>query len=168
LYDPETGLVRFGARDYDAFAGRWTSKEPIGFEGGDVNLYRYVNSDPVNFVDPEGKLAIVFIIPLILSEKAIEAGIGIILGYIIGNEVADICYLKPKPGSKPKTVPPGTRPIDQVIKDKEDLHKIKDGVEAGPRDWTGITSDGNVITGDQNGNPIKHGPYKNYLPKGRS
>lgn len=55
LYDPETGLVRFGARDYDAYAGRWTSKDPIGFEGGDVNLYRYVSSDPVNFVDPEGE-----------------------------------------------------------------------------------------------------------------
>jgi len=23
LYDPDTGLVRFGARDYDPFTGRW-------------------------------------------------------------------------------------------------------------------------------------------------
>ncbi len=57
LYDSETGFVRFGVRDYDAFAERWTSKDPIGFEGGDVNLYRYVSSDPVNFVDPEGENA---------------------------------------------------------------------------------------------------------------
>ncbi len=28
LYDPHTGLVRFGARDYDASTGRWTSKDP--------------------------------------------------------------------------------------------------------------------------------------------
>lgn len=35
LYDPQTGLVRFGARDYDALTGRWTGKDPIGFAGGD-------------------------------------------------------------------------------------------------------------------------------------
>ena len=35
LYEPETGLVRFGARDYDPTTGRWTAKDPIGF-GGEV------------------------------------------------------------------------------------------------------------------------------------
>lgn len=56
LYDVDTGLVRFGARDYDAETGRWTTKDPIGFGGGDTNLYGYVDSDPVNFVDPSGLL----------------------------------------------------------------------------------------------------------------
>ncbi|PAT39006.1 RHS repeat-associated core domain-containing protein [Vandammella animalimorsus] len=54
LYDPDTGLTRFGARDYDAETGRWTAKDPILFNGGDTNLYGYVLQDPVNFVDPEG------------------------------------------------------------------------------------------------------------------
>ena len=54
LYDPDTRLVRFGARDYDAEAGRWTAKDPIGFGGGDTNLYEYVLSDPVNAADPLG------------------------------------------------------------------------------------------------------------------
>lgn len=54
LYDPDTGLVRFGARDYDPAVGRWTAKDPIGFGGGDANLYAYVGDDPVNFVDPSG------------------------------------------------------------------------------------------------------------------
>ena len=54
LYDHHTGLVRFGARDYDPEVGRWTSKDPIGFEGGDSNLYGYVMQDPVNGVDPSG------------------------------------------------------------------------------------------------------------------
>ena len=35
LYDRDTGLVHFGARDYDADTGRWTVKDPIGFAGGD-------------------------------------------------------------------------------------------------------------------------------------
>ncbi len=54
IYDQQTGLVRFGARDYDPVTGRWTSKDPIGFDGGDVNLYGYVFDDPVNLVDPFG------------------------------------------------------------------------------------------------------------------
>jgi len=54
LYDRDTGLVRFGARDYDAKVGRWTAKDPILFEGKDTNLYGYVISDPVNFVDVDG------------------------------------------------------------------------------------------------------------------
>ncbi len=54
LYDPQTGLTRFGARDYDAETGRWTSKDPAGFGGGDTNLYGYVVNDPVNSFDPTG------------------------------------------------------------------------------------------------------------------
>jgi RHS repeat-associated protein len=45
LYDDDTGLVRFGARDYDAYAGRWTAKDPIIFDGGDSNLYGYALGD---------------------------------------------------------------------------------------------------------------------------
>ena len=54
IYDKDTGLVRFGARDYDSESGRWTAKDPIRFMGGDTNLYGYVVNDPVNFIDPEG------------------------------------------------------------------------------------------------------------------
>jgi RHS repeat-associated protein len=54
LYDRDTKLVRFGARDYDAETGRWTAKDPIGFSGGDTNLYGYVLNDPVNGIDALG------------------------------------------------------------------------------------------------------------------
>jgi len=54
LYDPDTGLVRFGARDYDAEAGRWTGKDVILFNGGDTNLYAYVLDDPLNDIDSLG------------------------------------------------------------------------------------------------------------------
>jgi RHS repeat-associated protein len=50
LYDVDTGLIRFGARDYDANVGRWTAKDPSRFEGG-ANLYAYVNNNPVNQLD---------------------------------------------------------------------------------------------------------------------
>ncbi|WP_211243539.1 RHS repeat-associated core domain-containing protein [Chitiniphilus eburneus] len=54
LYDKDTGLVRFGARDYDPQIGRWTAKDPIGFNGGDSNVYGYVGNDPINKIDPFG------------------------------------------------------------------------------------------------------------------
>jgi RHS repeat-associated protein len=54
LYDKDTQLVRFGARDYDAETGRWTAKDPIRFAGKDTNLYAYAGGDPVNFADFDG------------------------------------------------------------------------------------------------------------------
>ena len=54
LADRDTGLVRFGYRDYDPDTGRWTAKDPIGIAGGDTDLYGYVQSNPVNLVDPLG------------------------------------------------------------------------------------------------------------------
>ena len=54
LYDQDTKLVRFGARDYNPSTGRWTAKDPIKFDGGDLNLYGYVLQDPINLADPSG------------------------------------------------------------------------------------------------------------------
>lgn len=54
LHDRDTGLVRFGFRDYDPDSGRWTAKDPIGFSGGPTMLYAYCSNDPLNHVDPEG------------------------------------------------------------------------------------------------------------------
>jgi RHS repeat-associated protein len=54
ILDNDTKLTRFGARDYDAFTGRWTVKDPIGFAGGDTNMMGYVNNDPLNHIDPLG------------------------------------------------------------------------------------------------------------------
>lgn len=53
LYDPDTGLVRFGARDYDPKAGRWTCKDPILLDDG-LNAYQYAASDPINLLDRNG------------------------------------------------------------------------------------------------------------------
>jgi RHS repeat-associated protein len=54
IYDNHTKLTHFGARDYDAETGRWTSKDTIKFAGGDMNLYGYVIGNPVNWIDPWG------------------------------------------------------------------------------------------------------------------
>jgi len=53
-YDPETGLYFYRARYYDPRLGRFLTKDPIGFAGGDGNLYGYVANNPVNWADPLG------------------------------------------------------------------------------------------------------------------
>ena len=54
LHDRDTGLVRFGFRDFDTDIGRWTAKDPILFAGGDTDLYGYCVNDPINWIDPLG------------------------------------------------------------------------------------------------------------------
>jgi RHS repeat-associated protein len=56
LYDTDTKLIHFGARDYAPEVGRWTAKDPIAFGGGDSNLYAYVLGDPIDLADPTGLL----------------------------------------------------------------------------------------------------------------
>ena len=46
--------MRFGYRDYDLEVGRLTVKDPIGFSGGDVDMFGYVQNNPVNWIDPVG------------------------------------------------------------------------------------------------------------------
>ncbi|MBY0516242.1 MAG: RHS repeat-associated core domain-containing protein [Bacteriovoracaceae bacterium] len=42
------------ARYYDPSSGRFLSEDPIGFAGGDFNLYRYVSNRPTLLNDPRG------------------------------------------------------------------------------------------------------------------
>lgn len=49
-----TGLVRFGFRDYEPGTGRWDARDPILYEGGQLNLFGYVGNDPINFIDSTG------------------------------------------------------------------------------------------------------------------
>ena len=52
------GLDFMRARFYDSHSGRFVASDPIGLQGQDTNFYRYVNNDPVSFIDPEGTVGI--------------------------------------------------------------------------------------------------------------
>jgi hypothetical protein len=73
--EPAKGFTR----DYDAEVGRWTSKDPILFEGGDANLYGYALQDPINYIDPSG---------LFLSDPQL----GGMIGGAIGGGVSGALY----------------------------------------------------------------------------
>ncbi len=59
--DAFSGLVHFRNRDYSTSLGRWVSLDPIRFQAGDVNLYRYVGNNAVNALDPLGLIVYVWV-----------------------------------------------------------------------------------------------------------
>jgi len=84
LCDVDTGLVHFGARDYDPDTGMWTAKDPILFKGADTNLYGYCLADPVNLVDSDGRIVAQIIGGLI------GAGFGAYSAYASGKDLGQI------------------------------------------------------------------------------
>jgi RHS repeat-associated protein len=56
--DVETGLQYNRARWYDSLTGRWISQDPMGFDAGDSNLYRYVKNQAIDATDPSGEIVI--------------------------------------------------------------------------------------------------------------
>ena len=89
LYDRNTKLVRFGARDYDAEVGRWTAKDPILFEGGDRNLYAYVGGNPVSFTDPFGLYTTGQLAAIIYNETGSLSGTGIDIASVAIGHIAE-------------------------------------------------------------------------------
>ncbi len=84
LYDVDTKLCHFGAREYDASIGRWLTKDPILFAGGDTNLYGYVVQDPINLIDPSGNFAIALPFVPYLAEAAF-VGSAAITGWVMSK-----------------------------------------------------------------------------------
>lgn len=66
IYDPDTALVLMGERDYDPSTGRFTSVDPLLFEGGQTNLYLYADADPINRSDVTGTGPD---IPIVITEE---------------------------------------------------------------------------------------------------
>jgi RHS repeat-associated protein len=119
IYDRDTSLVRFGARDYDAVVGRWTAKDPIGFGGGQANLYEYVSSNPLSFYDPSGlELTGEQIANIIFNETRSLTGPGIDraradLAHAIMNGDEKLGNRRPKTAPDTVNVFPGEQDIYQ-------------------------------------------------------
>ncbi|MDV3349818.1 RHS repeat-associated core domain-containing protein [Leptothoe sp. LEGE 181152] len=81
--DDATGLIYYRARYYDPAVGRFISEDPLGFDAGDANLYRYVFNSPTNYTDPSGEATLVTL-AAVGGVKAIKAvgGAAIALGAV--------------------------------------------------------------------------------------
>ncbi|MDR1479482.1 MAG: RHS repeat-associated core domain-containing protein, partial [Planctomycetaceae bacterium] len=58
VLDSETGLMLYRNRFYHVGLGRFVNRDPIGYEGGDENLYRYVFNSAINLFDEYGLIPI--------------------------------------------------------------------------------------------------------------
>jgi RHS repeat-associated protein len=124
LFDADTRLTRFGARDYDPMVGRWTAKDPIGFRSDDgPNLYTYVTSDPVHWVDTagfSGTLPIPMVPPwwagIAMGAAAgaaagsMGAGIGAVPGALIGACLGALLVTADTPQDRDRSCPPCPEP----------------------------------------------------------
>jgi RHS repeat-associated protein len=117
LYDAQTGLTRFGARDYDAETGRWTDKEPLLFVGTQTNLYTYAGNDPVNFLDPNG---------LDLIPVPIYQSYGIPHGRPIGDHKPDPSIKPPKEKDPPKPQDDQQKKLDEQQKKLDEQQRKLD------------------------------------------
>lgn len=126
--DEFTGLMYYRARWYDANLGRFISEDPIGFEGGDINLFGYVGNNSINKIDPMGETEEDMIWRLqyhqdpatrkdvarwdsCLSDCLLEYGIGEVLGFsgfVFGQPIGAKRFVTP--GSSP-----GTSPISKSL-----------------------------------------------------
>jgi len=74
---PELGMYYYKSRMYSPTLGRFMQIDTIGYEGG-INLYAYVDDDPVNRADPKGTEGIAAVV---------GAGIGTLVG--LGTQAVD-------------------------------------------------------------------------------
>lgn len=72
--------------------------------------------------------------------------IGGIGGFLIVDQLGNLIFPKPGNESRPIDAPTGTKPIDQVGLGRGDMHDIKNGIRAGPKDWVDVTPDGRIVT----------------------
>ena len=168
LYDPDTGLTRFGYRDYDAETGKWTAKDPIGFDGGDTNLYGYVLGDPVNYIDPTGQFLFVLF-------PAIPVGTALVLDGLAWLSLAVYAHDNPPPVYHPMewdkswndNAPYCAENLDDLANELGYDQKISPNKVPFPSHGKPAykNKNGDYITPDRDGH--KGGTWKKYNRKGK-
>lgn len=176
-------LYYYRNRYYSPNLRRFVSEDPIGFAGGS-NLYAYAGGNPVQLNDPFGldpeadqvpgypvscpSIFAPFTDGTPENQQLLAAGnqfINEVTTWYIQSLLEQFIYLSEKPDreQKPEGTPAGTKPINKDKRlDREEIHKIKDQLRAGAKDWVGIDPNGNIWT-SEGGSPVDNGHYSDYL-----
>jgi RHS repeat-associated protein len=89
-FDLDTVIYAFRNRDYHPSLGRWMERDTWDYADG-MNLYQYLGSSPITFVDPFGNKGG-------RNGTGIGATIGGILGGLIGGAVGGLAGTAAEPG----------------------------------------------------------------------
>lgn len=95
MWHAPSGLDLTINRPYDPNLGRWTQRDPIEEDGG-LNLYAYVENDPINSIDPYGLKRVCFGHRTLVTAYA-----------SVGPGAYWPAFKPPKPGKPPGKVGPG-------------------------------------------------------------
>jgi RHS repeat-associated protein len=93
-YLPELALHDYRNRIYSLTLGRFIQIDPIRFAAEDVNLYRYVDNQPINFVDPNGEA---ILIPIVSGILVVALAVQAIEPYLTDPDMIEPVPC-PKPG----------------------------------------------------------------------
>jgi RHS repeat-associated protein len=137
--DSETGLDYYRARYYDSANGRFISEDPIGFDGEDSNLTRYVGNNAINYEDPLG---------LRISEKQIiDSG----SGFGGGGSGGPLPGVRYNPGGSITTPyrPPYTAPSNLRLRYQPNYIGPPNPAFIGPRNLQAPSNNPNTFSDDQ-------------------
>lgn len=156
-------------------------------------VYAYVGGNPVQWVDRLGLQAVpmpmpmpapvpgyvpynpdgsgtyerpgdIYIYPDRIAQSIVLQGINVLMHPLSPVRPWIQLAAKPDREQRPDNCPTGTKPIDKYPGlSTGDIHGIKAGVNAGPKDWVGISPDGNVWI-NEGGEGSDQGPLSDYLP----
>jgi RHS repeat-associated protein len=153
-WDPEISSYYYRARYYDPEQGRFLNEDPIGLEGG-WNLFQYVDANPVNLVDPFGRLAGGSIlaqaaartaartaagwgVALVEPSPAGEVVMGIVTTGLLAYDIYEI-YNAHRKGARKSTEDPHQKGVKRLKKDKggEKGDERRRQIGKRPKKWRG-------------------------------
>ena len=127
-YDKETGLSYNLMRDYDPTTGRYLQTDPLGLAGG-INIFSYVNNNPLMFTDRRGEC----LEDLCIGEVLLLLGLyseEILIGTTIGAEIIS---------GVPNPFSAGASFAGRVAGPA--VYDVYFGIKNGKRIYAGITND---------------------------
>jgi uncharacterized protein RhaS with RHS repeats len=118
---------------YSPTLGRFISNDPIGFQGGDMNLYRFVENNPANATDPSGLFPIRWLIENYINNPT----------QVYQEGPAPSVWIRFDP-TKSTLV---SKPCDRIVF-VQALKLFIDGKPVGPRVFHGVNALGKVNSPD--------------------